>query len=858
MSRYLTFWDDFDVDTIGTNVVGFTTRGTAAPNGWAPAYGTPAVKNRFLNFKTNNSGVPLRNVVTWDTIDGDANRANVELLSCFSKDAVTASDLTLVARGVGASGAAATEGYVARFEMAGNIYISKRSSVTAIATIASAAFAFSAGKSYYGRFRVVGTSLKLRVWDAALGMAGEPTTWNIDTTDATFGANGWVGLGGFDAGVGNNVAPWNFLSVATNSETAPCPRTNAEVDAAISSQSAVLAVVMQITAVGYNAGVSPYTKQIKAYFSTFGFASRPWDNPPNQYFHGLIAQIPTVSREMSTALAGQVQTGIGDAILMNPPQGDTRKGILDDLLRLVPKRNIVLTQVGCFDHPLHDFRPIVRGRVGNATAPTEETIRLPIADLSDALNEPLVTTRFGSSGSNPYQGQFYPALFGQPGYVECPLIDSANLRYALNRRAIIQQTPASTGGGPSMFADTTVLSSSSTISAVTPASDLLTSAVAHGMTANWRVVFFLGTPPAPLALETEYWVISSGLTTTDFKVSATRGGAAIDITGSTTGAFWAGFGYDFDYTGPPASVRLANTPASTTRIFAQNPADNDGSSAPYLVAKMYASILFSALGLSLNFKDQASFDALDTALSTFNGGMWFDTNKHTGAEAALRLALGSFTFFCLSPEGLFQVGKIDLPAASAVLTLIESDVKDGSLKLVDTIRPVDMSQAQFTYNPWWLTGPPLQTDALFGARQGKSTQLPYSYGAASWPLDGFPNNTEANNSAVFDSIDTTGGIEMRNRIAALFLKKLGIFELQTRVAAARLSIGQTVSLTHPRMGWKQWSSGDPASPDNTATIDNRLAVVVGVKTNWSAPDEFNTTLKLMRQMPGNYPTANFN
>ncbi len=853
MSRYLTFWDDFDVDTIAVNAVGWTVEVGGTP-GRAPAYGAVPIKNRYMALTTQTAGT--NTLVSWDAIDADANRDKFDLLTCCVLPLTTVDEnVALFAR----QSSGINNVYLGVLTLAGGLSIYKV--VAGVGTtVASAGFTVDPAKSYFLRFNGNGTALKLKAWDAALGMAGEPTAWNITTTDSSLTAAGNVGLQCYDAAGTGEVAAFNFFSVGTNGDTAPCPRTNAEIDAAISSQSAVLAVVMQITGVGYNAGVSPYTKQIKAYFSTFGFASRPWDNPPNQYFPGLISQIPTVSREMSTALAGQVATGIGDALLMNPPQGDTRKGILDDLLRLVPKRNIVLMQVGCFDHPLHDFRPIVRGRVGNPTAPSEEVIRLPIADLSDALNEPLSTTRFGSSGTNPYQGQFYPALFGQPDYIECPLIDSSVPRYALNRRAIIQQTPPSTGGGPSMYADTTPLTSGSTISAVTPASDLLTSAVPHGMTANWRVVFFAGTPPAPLALETEYWVISSGLTTTDFKVSATRGGSAIDITGSTTGANWIGFGYDFDYTGPPASVRLANSPGSTARIFAQGCGDNDGSATPYLPGKMYASIFFSALGLSLNFKDQASFDALDTALSTFKGGMWFDTQSHTGAEAALKLATGSFTFFCLSPEGLFQVGKIDLPAATAVLTLIESDVKDGSLKLVDVIRPVDMSKAQFTYSPWFLLGPPLQTDAIFGARQGKSTQLPYSYGGASWPLDNFPNNTEANNAAVFDSIGTaTGNIEMRNRIAALFLRKLGIFEVQTRVAAARLAIGQTISLTHPRMGWKLWTPSDPPSTDNNgANTESRLAVVVGVKTNWSAPDEFNTTLKLMRPIPGYYPTANFN
>ena len=62
----------------------------------------------------------------------------------------------------------------------------------------------------------------------------------------------------------------------------------------------------------------------------------------------------------------------------------------------------------------------------------------------------------------------------------------------------------------------------------------------HGLAANDRVVFEVVeglTVPAGLTAGTLYFVIATGLTTDAFRVSATQGGAAIDITGNGS-AIW--------------------------------------------------------------------------------------------------------------------------------------------------------------------------------------------------------------------------------------------------------------------------------------------------------------------------------
>ena len=61
----------------------------------------------------------------------------------------------------------------------------------------------------------------------------------------------------------------------------------------------------------------------------------------------------------------------------------------------------------------------------------------------------------------------------------------------------------------------------------------------HGLTAGDKVVFTGGTTvPCGFTVNTIYYVISAGLTTDEFQVSATSGGTSISVTGTATGTFY--------------------------------------------------------------------------------------------------------------------------------------------------------------------------------------------------------------------------------------------------------------------------------------------------------------------------------
>jgi hypothetical protein len=860
------FWQgNLAANVVGTNATDFTTRGTAAPNGYAPEYGSPAVQRLYMNFKTNSSGIPFRNVVTWNAIDADANRANVDILSCFTKNDATVTDLTLVARGVGATATAATEGYMARCELAGNIYISRRASATAIATIATTAFTFTAGKSYFVRFRVNGTApatLQLKLWDAELGSAGEPTAWTLTTTDATFTSAGWVGFGGFDAGTGNTVAPWNFLAVGTNGDTAECPITNAEFyDWA--NKPNQRCIIAELEATGYNAGVSPYTKTVKLYVSNIGYTSKQQDTPSLKHYDNYIASVPTFSRNMGEALTGPSQVGFGELVLKNPAVTAGGPGRLDDLLRARINRSYCRMLVGSPDWARHNFRPIITGRAGLPSAPSPDLIKIPLADLADFFNVPLSATKFTA---DEFLDRTKPKMYGIPRCVELQ-VDGTTKIATLHDAAMVDMNDNTyrifdaTSNGFTHIGGTK--SATLAISSVDATTDTITLSAVHNLQAGYRVRFGGGTVPTGLSTGVNYWVLAAGLTTTAFKVTATKGSTTpVDLTSTTGNAKVNSFGYTFDAAG--GTVEFVNLPAGRAFIF--EPASSQGGTATATIRD----IAFTTAGLSLNFKDSAAFTAA-LATDTSSGGF----AAAIGAGVTCRDALDDVAKRCrvwygFSTDGLLQTGAIALPGATAVRSFTSSDVKMNGVSLTKIDRPIDFSKSLIYSRPWYPLGPLPQVPGVkytggddYGQTSaelfaGKTAAAATSYGAAGIPIDDHPDQTDSTTTAVFD---TYGGDV--NALVAFYKYPMGFFEVKTKFGALwttsrPLSLGDTISLDYPRLGWKNYTGADDLSPDNTGDYDARLAVVSGISVNLAAPPDEQVTLRLYRPVRGYYPAADFN
>lgn len=67
---------------------------------------------------------------------------------------------------------------------------------------------------------------------------------------------------------------------------------------------------------------------------------------------------------------------------------------------------------------------------------------------------------------------------------------------------------------------------------ITAASPAVATFIAHGLRAGDKFQFTTGTVPTGVSLDTDYYVISTGLTANDFEFALTPGGSAINGTGS--------------------------------------------------------------------------------------------------------------------------------------------------------------------------------------------------------------------------------------------------------------------------------------------------------------------------------------
>lgn len=209
MTTYSTNFSGYTADVQPSD---WTARWVTASNTWAARSKASVEGGKTLE---NTGTVDGRHLLSWDTVDADANRANAEVLARVRSSSTLVSQLRLIVRG---SGSAASEtGYFLDFPSASaaDLRVSKLVSgtLTAIGTIY--AYTFVANAWYYVRFRANGTSLKARVW---LDGEPEPSVWHIDFTDSSITAAGWVGVGNLES---TGTRDFDWVSIGTNGDTAP-------------------------------------------------------------------------------------------------------------------------------------------------------------------------------------------------------------------------------------------------------------------------------------------------------------------------------------------------------------------------------------------------------------------------------------------------------------------------------------------------------------------------------------------------------------------------------------------------------------------------------------------------------------
>lgn len=870
MSKYYT---NFETSSIGSAPAGWTPRWAAvtAPTNHVLAvrYGTPVVKRRVLNYYQAVASYP--GMYSFDAVDADANRGNVEVLMAVKRETrgspdTPASIIINFVRASGASGSQSAYRFEIRYPDASSsantlLIVKDVAGVTTSIAGVTIPYTVDTSKHQFLRFSAQDLAgspsrvqLRLRAWDEG---SVEPTVWHVDTTDASlYGAVGWVGTLCY-ADYGKGSANINFFSVATNGDSAFTPKTNTEYSAWLDSV-AQRRVLFDITARGYDptglVGGSPTTliQPLSFYVANGGFTTKDWDSPANRNYSPWVTKIPTFKREMGTALSGQATTSFGSMTVSNPRQLARGPGVRDDWLRMKWDRSYVRMYLGDPSWSKHDFRLILWGRLGQPRAPNVSGIEFPLFDLGDILDAPFQRNLFDATNAATYN-KTKPVAIGHPEWCDLQVLDVASGTYFLTDGSMdggsgqsVDGVSGTVAGG--LYDNGAPLFNFSAVTA-DPATDTI-GFTNHGGLNGWRCRV-LGFPaPTGLTNSVDYYMVNK--TASTFQLSLTRGGAAINFTTTGTSVSATIYGYWVDQTAK--TVALESNPVGRITAGGIYQADSYGGSAGY-AGNMLAYTIFTKGGISLDHKDETSFATL--AATGDIAGLYTSLDNPKIKEVVSKIAAGTNSWFTVSPDGRIQVGQIGLPASTSVLTLLESDVKDISLR--ESILPYNFNTCSFSYLAPNLVNGPMSYKPTASATQftpvEKKTHVPWDYtGSAVPPIDGRPDLGPTSPPKPFDTIFCQPTTEQA-RLVALFKRTLGIFECTTRLKATELSIGDTITLTHSRLGWKTYGGTDPTSPDSATTFDATKAVVLGIEVNLSSKSPFPVRLILMRQIPGYYPTS---
>lgn len=177
-----------------------------------------------------------RHFLSWDAIDGDADRDDVEILTRFMMSTTAPSSLGVAAaRG---SGTDTTENAL-KTELDGqNTYVGKYTAGS-YSTIDNNPDSYVADVWYWLRVRWNGTAVQASRWTGALG--DEPGAWEIDTTDTGITGVGWVGLMTWAL----DAVYWDLIGVGTNGDSAPSETTQATASGTINGGGGISPTVVR-------------------------------------------------------------------------------------------------------------------------------------------------------------------------------------------------------------------------------------------------------------------------------------------------------------------------------------------------------------------------------------------------------------------------------------------------------------------------------------------------------------------------------------------------------------------------------------------------------------------------------------
>lgn len=649
-------------------------QGLLAPPGVSGKLGYPTkLVTQFARFLGNQAvsvgqtpgASKLRGGLGLDSANADANVGDCEQLfslvgGAFGVGSGTGTGLSLAARASGTS--TSWTGYFADLRTATATIALVKGVAGADSDLATAAFVFNPSLIYSVRFRVNGSgtvNLSLKIW---LEGTAEPAAWTLTASDSSSPIAGpgatYSGLvTAASAAVGPAFNLW-YYSIGTNGDAAPPrPKTWAEYLEFLGLQDTLRCVLVEMHLVGQDAaGVATSGR---ACVSNMPFVSRPSDPYPNICYEELIIQSPRIKRRMSNTLNGRATITYGDLVLANEVVDAAGSGRLDAWLSYNWDGRFLRTLYG---HPTWrrvDFKTLFLGSTQDVYKAGFGRLGFKVRGLESVFKNALALATIGGSGPNA--SALIPFSTGSYFNAEPPLYDAALLYYSIPAFTNAQHPNHTVRVGGASLKNAT-----RTISSVNTGTDTITADAAHLLTVGSTWVGS-GSLPAPLVAGTKYYV-KTVPNSTDFTLSATSGGATIDLTTTTAGGTFIGRLYDWSTAG---NIILLVDPGNS-RVTVQFPDLNEDVFGA--VFKALSSALGSLAG-SLAYNQNSLYAGPGPALAKL--GCWWPSQITLG-DAIDKLVSSVGASFCLSREGYWYLPAINAVSSSATPAwfIVDDDIRN--------------------------------------------------------------------------------------------------------------------------------------------------------------------------------------
>lgn len=430
------------------------------------------------------------------------------------------------------------------------------------------------------------------------------------------------------------------------------------------------------------------------YLSMGKYATRQTDSPPNQPYRNRIKKLPTITRSITAARPEDDDRRSDVAVSVMELANDD--GALDFLLKKIVDGREIAFYVGAPEGTpgwsRADFRRValvVMERINGSR--DGRTLYVELRDKRLLLNHEIQGDQVGGSG--PESTTYLPLLFGSQFNVEAKIYDATTNEYAFcsNSAATATVQVVRDGGLSLTKPAVSVGSVMLPLISVNAGTDLFTLA-GHTLAANDVVWFSRGAggpqvanaPFAGMTAGQRYWVIASGLTANDFRLSATKGGATIDVTGAT----YSGGDGDFMnvqrwfHNTTTGRIQLSANPAA--RVTLDVLVHSAFTTSPFAFAKYLIETYGNVTAGEIN---AAAFTAADAALDAkitlpfMNFSVYPRENL---ADVLDRVMAACFGWYGQDASGLITCGLIDvsgIAGATASHELDEADVLEPGLEV---------------------------------------------------------------------------------------------------------------------------------------------------------------------------------